>query len=74
MQEADYVAIAQAVYAFAERDDPLAKLVKEALHVIDEAFDAWGCVHTLDSSLLERNQRREQGRPRVAQLQWRQGL
>ncbi|KAI0333702.1 adenine nucleotide alpha hydrolases-like protein [Cubamyces sp. BRFM 1775] len=42
MQEADYAAIAQAVYAFAERDDPLAKLVKEALHVIDEAFDAWG--------------------------------
>ncbi|KAI0662000.1 adenine nucleotide alpha hydrolases-like protein [Cubamyces menziesii] len=42
MQEADYAAIAQAVYAFAERDDPLAKLVKEALHVIDEAFDTWG--------------------------------
>ena len=48
MQEADYAAIAQAVYAFAERDDPLAKLVKEALHVIDEAFDTWGCVNHLD--------------------------
>ena len=54
MQEANYAAIAQAVYAFAERDDPLAKLVKEALHVIDEAFNAWGCVHHLDPPLPRR--------------------
>ncbi|OSC96490.1 adenine nucleotide alpha hydrolases-like protein [Trametes coccinea BRFM310] len=45
MQEADYAAIAQAVYAFAETDDPLAKPVAEALQVIDDAFDSWGEEH-----------------------------
>ncbi|KAI9056284.1 adenine nucleotide alpha hydrolases-like protein [Trametes sanguinea] len=45
MKEADYTAIAQAVYAFAETDDPLAKPVAEALQVIDDAFDSWGEEH-----------------------------
>ncbi|KAI0357836.1 adenine nucleotide alpha hydrolases-like protein, partial [Trametes cingulata] len=38
----DYAAIADAVYAFAQSDDPLAGPVREALQVIDEAFDEWG--------------------------------
>ncbi|KAI8989630.1 hypothetical protein BD414DRAFT_484741 [Trametes punicea] len=45
MQEADYAAIAQIAYTFADTDDPLAKPVKEALQVIDEAFDSWGQDH-----------------------------
>ncbi|KAI0768239.1 hypothetical protein BD413DRAFT_633896 [Trametes elegans] len=45
MQKADYAAIAQAVYAMAESDDPLASPVREALQVIDEAFDTWSEDH-----------------------------
>ncbi len=43
MHKADYAAIAQAVYASAHsQDDQLAGPVREALQVIDEAFDTWG--------------------------------
>ena len=49
MQEVDYAAIAMDVYALAGTEDPLAAPVKEALDVIDEAFETWGCV---DSTLL----------------------
>ncbi|KAI0718546.1 hypothetical protein C8T65DRAFT_693694 [Cerioporus squamosus] len=43
MRKADYAAIARDVYALAGTDDPLAAPVKEALEVIDEAFETWGC-------------------------------
>ncbi|KAH9848692.1 hypothetical protein C2E23DRAFT_427219 [Lenzites betulinus] len=43
MARADYTAIAHAVYDLAETgEDSLAGPVKEALKVIDEAFDSWG--------------------------------
>ncbi|KAI0643887.1 hypothetical protein C8Q79DRAFT_928342 [Trametes meyenii] len=42
MQKADFAAIAQEVYAFAQSEDKLAGPVKEALQVIDEALDTWG--------------------------------
>ncbi|RPD52900.1 adenine nucleotide alpha hydrolases-like protein [Lentinus tigrinus ALCF2SS1-7] len=45
MRQADYAAIAQDVYALAQTDDPLAAPVKEALEVIDEAFETWGQEH-----------------------------
>ncbi|OJT01903.1 FAD synthase [Trametes pubescens] len=46
MHKADYAAIAQAVYASAHsQDDQLAGPVREALQVIDEAFDTWGQDH-----------------------------
>ncbi|KAI0634068.1 hypothetical protein C8Q77DRAFT_725337 [Trametes polyzona] len=46
MQQADYVAIAQTVYDFAQSsDDGLAAAVREALQVIDEALDTWGEDH-----------------------------
>lgn len=46
MHKADYAAIAQAVYASAQSpDDQLAGPVREALQVIDEAFDTWGYAH-----------------------------
>ena len=40
----DYSAVAEGVYAFAASADPLAGPVKEALGVIDDALDTWGCV------------------------------
>lgn len=43
MQE-NYSTIAKEVYALAESEDPLAGPVKEALAVIDDALDTWGCV------------------------------
>lgn len=47
--------IAQAVYALAESDRPIAPLVREALDVIDHTLDKQGCVQTstqLVASLL----------------------
>ena len=35
--------IASEVYALAESNDPIAPLVKEALGVIDDALDEYGC-------------------------------
>lgn len=40
----DYGTIAKEVYAFAGSEDPLAGPVKDALTVIDDALDTWGCV------------------------------
>jgi hypothetical protein len=34
--------IASGAYALAESDEPIAPLVKEALHVIDDALDDYG--------------------------------
>ncbi|KAI0634055.1 hypothetical protein C8Q77DRAFT_1109623 [Trametes polyzona] len=46
MQQADYAAIAQTVYDFAQLpDDGLAAAVREALQVIDEALNTWGEDH-----------------------------
>ncbi|TFK87279.1 adenine nucleotide alpha hydrolases-like protein [Polyporus arcularius HHB13444] len=45
MRQVDYAAIARDVYALAGTDDPLAAPVKEALEVIDEAFETWGQEH-----------------------------
>ena len=36
--------IALDVYELASSDDPLATLVREALHVIEEGLDTHGCV------------------------------
>ena len=44
MDKVDYAALAREVYAFARSGDPLAAPVKEALEVIDEAFETWGYV------------------------------
>lgn len=44
MQKANRAAIAQEVYAFAASPDPLARPVKEALGVIDEALETWGYI------------------------------
>jgi len=38
----DPVSIAQEVYGLAESNEPIAKLVKEALQVIDDALDSFG--------------------------------
>ena len=43
MQE-NYGTIAKEVYVLAGSEDPLAGPVKEALTVIDDALDTWGCV------------------------------
>ena len=44
IRSVDYSAVAEGVYAFAASADPLAGPVKEALGVIDDALDTWGCV------------------------------
>ncbi len=44
MRQVDYAAIARDVYALVGKNDPLAAPVKEALEVIDEAFETWGYV------------------------------
>ena len=41
-QKAEFSTIAQEVYALAASGDSLAGPVKEALDVIDEAFESWG--------------------------------
>ena len=42
MEKVNFEAISKEVYALAASNDPLAGPVKEALDVIDEAFEAWG--------------------------------
>ncbi|KAI0753257.1 adenine nucleotide alpha hydrolases-like protein [Daedaleopsis nitida] len=45
MEKADYASIAEDVYTFALSGDSLAAPVKEALQVIDDAFETWGQEH-----------------------------
>ena len=54
IQKVDFATIAQDVYALAASDEPLARPVKEALDVIDEALETWGyaCSITLQFALV----------------------
>lgn len=52
MKPLDQRAVAKQVYDFAASQAPLAPLVKEALGVIDDALDSFGCVPTLGSPYL----------------------
>ncbi len=49
----DYGTIAKEVYAFSGTEEPLAVSVKEALAVIDDALDTWGCVFIIHLSGVE---------------------
>ena len=44
MQQIDYRKVAEQVYDLASADFPLAPLVREALEVIEDAIDSFGCV------------------------------
>ena len=45
MATVDYQAVSNVVYALAASTDSLAPLVREALDVIDDALDSYGCVY-----------------------------
>ena len=44
MKRVDYREVAKQVYDFASSQAPLAPLVQEALEVIEDAIDSFGCV------------------------------
>lgn len=48
MKPVDHRAVAKQVYDFAASQAPLAPLVKEALGVIDDAIESFGCVQGLN--------------------------
>lgn len=74
MKQVDYREVAKQVYDFASSQSPLAPLIREALEVIEDAIDSFGCVRcynriTARNSLLVR-----QTGSHCHKLQWWQRL